>query len=243
MKKFIACIIVLLIAAGTVFFFGWTQFKVGADSCGVLISKTGGVDSEPILPGKFSWHWECLLPTNATLKTFSTKPHVVSKSASGELPSADVYGSMFDVAPNFSYRFDFMMTCRVTSENIIELIRDGLVADDESLDAYIDSSCASLASKAAAHILAKSFEDSSFRAESLATSELRSLVNAANDFPHIDFTHFAVTASRVPDSMLYTRARELFLDAQKFEAKESERDKRMSELLSELQQLSSGTEN
>ncbi|MBQ9494700.1 MAG: hypothetical protein IJR50_03570 [Treponema sp.] len=243
MKKFIACVIILLIASGAVFFFGWTQFKVGADSCGVLVSKTGGVNSEPVLPGKFSWHWECLLPTNATLKIFSTKPHVVSKTASGDLPSADVYGSMFDVAPNFSYRFDFMMTCRVASENIIELIRDGLVADDESLDAYIDSSCASLASKAASHILTKSFEDSSFRSESLTTSELLSLVNAAKDFPHIDFTHFAVTASRIPDSMLYTRARELFLEVHKFEVKESERNKRMSELLNELQQLSSGTES
>ena len=37
MKKVIAIFFILLVLAGVVFYFGWTQFKVGAGECGVLI--------------------------------------------------------------------------------------------------------------------------------------------------------------------------------------------------------------
>ena len=147
MKKVIAIFFILLVSAGVVFYFGWTQFKVGAGECGVLISKTSGVNSEPVLPGKFSWHWESLLPTNAVLRVFSLKPRTVTKTVSGSLPSADVYSTAFQSAPDFSYRFDFICTARVTPENIIALVKSGIVTDAESLDAYLDSSCTALAGK------------------------------------------------------------------------------------------------
>ena len=135
MKKVIAVFFILLVLAGVVFYFGWTQFKVGAGECGVLISKTSGVNREPVMPGKFSWHWECLLPTNAVLRVFSLKPRSVTKTVSGSLPSADVYSTAFQSAPDFSYRFDFICTARVTPENIIALVSGGIVTDAESLDA------------------------------------------------------------------------------------------------------------
>ena len=87
MKKFLLALFILAVFSGFVFYIGWTEIKVNPDEIGVVISKTGGLDPEPVINGEFSWHWEFLLPTNAKIKTFSLKPLNVTKSVSGELIS------------------------------------------------------------------------------------------------------------------------------------------------------------
>ena len=87
MKKFLACVFILAVFTGAVFYVGWTQFRVKPDTIGIVVSKTNGVDEKPVLNGEFAWHWQFLLPTNATLKTFQIKPVSVQKTISGCLPS------------------------------------------------------------------------------------------------------------------------------------------------------------
>ncbi|WP_277056536.1 hypothetical protein [Treponema socranskii] len=246
MKKVIAIFFILLVSAGVVFYFGWTQFKVGAGECGVLISKTSGVNSEPVMPGKFSWHWECLLPTNAVLRVFSLKPRSVTKTVSGSLPSADVYSTAFQSAPDFSYRFDFICTARVTPENIIALVKNGIVTDAESLDAYLDSSCTALAGKAAAYILMKSSDSTDFQPETVTSEELLEGLRASVDYPNIVFDNFAVLSSKLPDRTLYNSARDAYIEAQHIQQVRTEaRNRDVNELLKtypELQGSFSGTE-
>ena len=86
MKKFLACVVILAVFTGLVFYTGWTQFKVKPDTIGIVVSKTNGVDEKPVLNGEFSWHWQFLLPTNATLKTFHIKPFMTQKTINGTLP-------------------------------------------------------------------------------------------------------------------------------------------------------------
>ena len=238
MKKVIAIFFILLISAGVVFYFGWTQFKVGAGECGVLISKTSGVNREPVLPGKFSWHWECLLPTNAVLRVFSLKPRSATKTVSGSLPSADVYSTAFQSAPDFSYRFDFICTAHVTPENIIALVKNGIVTDAESLDAYLDSSCTALAGKAAAYILMKSSNSTDFQPETVTSEELLEGLRASVDYPNIVFDNFAVISSKLPDRTLYNSARDAYIEAQHMQQVRTEaRNRDVSELLKTYPEL------
>ena len=59
-RIFFVCFIILVLFSGALFFIGWTQFRVKADTAGVLVSKTGGVNENVIEGGEFSWHWEFL---------------------------------------------------------------------------------------------------------------------------------------------------------------------------------------
>ena len=107
MKKFLACVFILAIFTGIVFYAGWTQFRVKPDTIGVVVSKTSGVDSKPVLNGEFAWHWQFLLPTNATLKSFQIKPVNIQKSVSGCLPSGEAYASIYGAQGLFDYSFTF----------------------------------------------------------------------------------------------------------------------------------------
>ena len=238
MKKGIAIFFILLVSAGVVFYFGWTQFKVEAGECGVLISKTSGVNREAVLPGKFSWHWECLLPTNSVLRVFSLKPRTVTKTVSGSLPSADVYSTAFQTAPDFSYRFDFICTARVTPENIIALVSGGIVTDAESLDAYLDASCTALAGKAASYILIKSSDSTDFQPETVTSEELLEGVRASIDYPNIVFDNFAVLSAKLPDRVLYNSARDAYIQAQHIQQVRTEaRNRDVTELLKTYPEL------
>ena len=137
-RSFFVCFIILVLFSGTLFFIGWTQFRVKADTAGVLVSKTGGVNENVIEGGEFSWHWEFLLPTNAQLRLFSTKPVMVEKRISGELPSGSVYAGLYKNSPDFSYNFDFLISAAVSKDSLPSLVKDGSLTDQNSLEKYIN---------------------------------------------------------------------------------------------------------
>jgi hypothetical protein len=243
-KKSIAEISIVAVFAGFVFFLGWTQFKVGAGKCGILISKTSGVNSEPVLPGKFTWHWECLIPTNAELRLFNLTPYTEIKSIEGELPSSDVYSTVFNIRPDFSYKFDFSISGKVEPSAIAELVKKGDISDQDSLKKYLDSAYTVSAGKAASFILEKAADGASFRPESLKTEDILTGIGAAGEWPYIIFTDFAVASSKLPDRTLYNSARDTYIEEQKQQRiRAAERRKKVSELLQqfpELQDLFSG---
>ena len=107
MKKIISFFI-LLIFFGAVFFIGWTQIKVKPDSYAIVISKTSGVDPNPVIPGEFSWHWQFLIPTNAELKIFSINPVNAKKTISGSVTNPNSI-------QNIDYSFDFAISLTVLS--------------------------------------------------------------------------------------------------------------------------------
>ncbi|MFA6856366.1 MAG: hypothetical protein WCR31_04065 [Treponema sp.] len=243
-KKKIAEILIVIIFTGFVFFLGWTQFKVGAGKCGILISKTSGVNTDPVLPGKFTWHWECLIPTNAELRLFSLKPYIETKSIHGTLPSADVYSAVFNIHSDFSYRFDFSISGKAVPADIAELVKNGIVSDSDSLNSYLDSAYSALANKAAVFILDKITENPSFRPESLKSDDILNGIAAAEDWPYIIFTDFSIISSKLPDRTLYNSARDTYIaELKQQRERASARKEKVNELLQqfpELQNLFSG---
>ncbi len=191
MKRFLTSLIILAIFGGVVFYIGWTQFKIKPENIGVVISKTNGIDKTPVENGKFAWHKQFLLPTNAVLKSFSIQPVNTVKTVSGSLPS--VYGDN-------AYSFDFTISLTVTPEVIPLLLEANKISNSEDLTAYLTNAADTVAQLAAEYMVKKSLENPAFMPESVRRDELLRSIKIYQEFPEIDLTVFAVTKSKLPNS-------------------------------------------
>lgn len=153
MKKstsFFMCLIILLAAGGFAFYLGWSQFKVKPGDVGIMVSKTGGTNHEPVTHERFSWNWEFLIPTNASLLTFTPKPYTFEKSVGGILPSGKEYEKVYGGAVDFSYSFVFSITLKCTAEQIASLVAANEISSQDDLERFLERT-ASLACAAAAN--------------------------------------------------------------------------------------------
>lgn len=188
MKKFLASLMILVIFCGFVFYLGWTQFKIKPESVGVIVSKTNGIDKTPVENGKFSWHKEFLLPTNAVLKSFSIKPVNVNKTVSGSMP---IMGA------DFSYSFDYSISLTVAPEVIPQLLSENKITDSADLNFYLTNAADTIAQLATEYLLKRYQENSNFRPESVRRDDLLRNIMIYKEFPEIDLTVFAVTKSNI----------------------------------------------
>ena len=205
MKKFLACVFILAIFSGVVFYFGWTQFRVKPDTIGIVVSKTNGIDDKPVQNGEFAWHWQFLLPTNATLKTFHIKPVESVKTISGALPSGEAYAAIYGAEGLFNYSFTFDISLTVSPEAVVELMKLNKITDDSDLGAYLEGAAGTLAQHAANFILTKAQDNPDFRAESLRREEILRGIQIYKDFPEIDVSVFSIQSSKLPDYKMYKK--------------------------------------
>lgn len=205
MKKFLACVFILAVFTGAVFYVGWTQFRVKPDTIGIVVSKTNGVDEKPVLNGEFAWHWQFLLPTNATLKTFQIKPVSVQKTISGCLPSGEAYASIYNANGLFDYSFTFDIQLTVSPEAVVELMQLNKITDDSDLQTYLEGAAGTLAQHAAAYILNRAENNSAFRTEALRREELLRGIQIYKDFPELDVSVFSIQKSKLPDYNMYNK--------------------------------------
>ena len=205
MKKFLACVLILAVFTGAVFYTGWTQFRVKPDTIGIVVSKTSGVDEKPVQNGEFSWHWQFLLPTNAILKSFHIKPVDVQKTISGCLPSGEAYASIYNAQGLFDYSFTFDIQLTVSPEAVVELMQLNKITDDSDLQTYLEGAAGTLAQHAAAYILNRAENNSAFRTESLRREELLCGIQIYKDFPEIDVSVFSINSSKLPDYNMYKK--------------------------------------
>ncbi len=206
MKKFVLCVFILAAFGAAVFIIGWTQFKVRPGECGILVSKTGGTDREPVVPGKFSWHWELLLPSNAELKVFTLKPVSTVRKISGFLPSSD--------GIDFPYSFEFSVALAVSPQAVVELVGDSRISDDSDFRKYLDTVADYAAQSAASYILDRAEKSSAFRAESVRPDDIIRHIRLSESYPGVGISAFAVISSRLPDYDAYRNRRETGHDAQ-----------------------------
>ena len=205
MKKFLACVFILAIFSGVIFYFGWTQFRVKPDTIGIVVSKTNGIDDKPVQNGEFVWHWQFLLPTNATLKTFHIKPVESVKTISGALPSGEAYAAIYGAEGLFNYSFTFDISLTVSPEAVVELMKLNKITDDSDLAAYLEGAAGTLAQHAANFILTKAQDNPDFRAESLRREEILRGIQIYKDFPEIDVSVFSIQTSKLPDYKMYKK--------------------------------------
>ena len=154
MKKFLASFFILLVFAGVIFYFGWIQFAVPAGHVGVMISKTGGIDPKPIVPGNFRWAWERLLPTNCKIIVFSLRPVERAFSKSGELPSAGLYARFLEGSPDFSWTVSASASLRAKEDSLPLLVEKHGIESEDELNALILASAEQAFSDAAEKYIA-----------------------------------------------------------------------------------------
>ncbi|MFP4429825.1 MAG: hypothetical protein ACLFPV_01095 [Spirochaetaceae bacterium] len=213
MRKAIVILIVLILAGGTAFYFGWVQFRLPPGTVGVVFTKTSGWDSEVIDAGEFSWRWEALLPTNLTLHMVDIDPVTVGVSSTGNLPSGPLYGGFLEGSPTFEYEVRFDVTYRINPEELPRLLEEGVVEGSDVADWYdsmndsIEAEALELVSEAMESVSETSAGE---RVSLFAESMEERLVGAVPDAEIVSVLPRRIS---LPDIGLYREARELYLGA------------------------------
>jgi len=180
MKNFIGFLIILIFGA-FVFFVGWTQIKVKPGNIGIVQSKTSGISSKIIIPGKFSWHKEFLIPTNAQIEKFEYKPYNGKKTITGKRGSAA------------EFSFTFQISLSYEPELISDLLKDNKISNQEDFESYLEGVAAYLAQRAADYLILKFNQTPYFTPQSVTISELVSAIAFYKDYPDFDINVLAIT--------------------------------------------------
>lgn len=224
MKRIFANIVVILLAAVAVFFIGWIQFSIKPGECGVMVSKTGGTLKEPLLPGKFMWRWEKLLPTNVTLHKFSLEPHKSKINYSGALPGADIYSQLLPSNPDFGYDIELALSLSVKAESLPDLVSKAHVDTQEALDVFLENK-ANLVSEYVVNSILSNKDGQLIREKALANSAIEKIAgHFSDDLSHVVINSIELVSAKVPDMETYEKTRELY-DLYKADVQESLKSK------------------
>lgn len=213
MKTFrrILTFLIFLAAAGAIFYFGWIQYRIDMDTCGVMISKTSGVYKKPIEPGVFAWRWEPLIPGNAKIRVFSLSPKSFTKVSEGFLPSANIYSLQIKSAPDFSYKFEYEMSLRFKPTGIVQAVKKTNVSTDEELNLQLDSYAELMSTMVTEYILDKSEKEGKLTALEAWNFDYESVLKEPAEQAGIEIVNFKILSSKIPDFELYGIARQSFM--------------------------------
>lgn len=254
MKKHsvIIALIIILGTAGFVFYTGWTQFKVPQGKTAVVVSKLTGTDNTPVTHDRFSWHWEFLIPNNASLRIFETKPYSEETVITGELPSAKAYARATGENVSFDYSFSFEASLKVSPENITALVKDNDLSGQKELDEKLKAQAEALSRKASVLLIGELLEqdiDAVIDMDSISEKAVnKALEQGLKVLPQAELVSFSVKSWNLPDISLYLKARNYYeeyhrlvqanIDAQaKNEAQDSVRFNSTLEKLEKLGEL------
>ena len=213
MKKLLLILFLLIILGGVAFYFGWVQFKVPPGHYGVMITKTGGVESDVIKPGDFVWRWEALLPTNLELRVFSPDSVTKNISLAGELPAGPTYADFYETDADFTYALDVTLSFTCKPDQLPQLVEERDLQPDELEPFYtqVSEHAASLASTFFREKAGNSGFISSLNFDFTAFEE-NLLRRLRSRYPEIDFIQVRVKSIKLPDIELYMTARENYFD-------------------------------
>lgn len=213
MKKAIFVLFLLIAAAGAAFYFGWVQFSVPAGHYGVMISKTGGINAEPVEPGVFRWQWELLLPTNAEVLVFDLAPVTHTETVSGTLPSGTLYARMIEGSPDFSWEVTCETAARVSPGILPSLVEDHAVRSQQELEDWtlktLSEKMRNSADTVIRSVVSNLAETGAVHAdqEQFARDIAEALRKADTD---LDIVSVSVQNGRFPDLSLYQTAARTF---------------------------------
>ena len=210
MKKFLVSLVIIVVAAAAVFYFGWVQLLLPADTYGVMFTKSGGWSPTVLVPGKFEWRWERLIPTNFTLYKYTIVPQVQDLKASGTLPSGDIYSQYLPGKPDFSYTIDISVTFRINPDRLADLTRSGSLTP-KSLPEWYKSFGDSLVSTLQRDVPAV-MDKSGKSGNGMEFSQIADLLKKqlTDEFPDVVISSVDPHAIRMPDIALYNRARLIY---------------------------------
>ena len=213
MKKLIILLFLLIVVGGVVFYFGWVQIQLDENTYAVIFTKTNGWDEKATAPGRFSWRWQRLIPTNMTLHKYPIEPQSSYFSYSGELPSSDLYAGMIEPKPDFSYHVSFTVSFTLRPEGLLHIASEERIVPDE-LPEYYERIATSISVSAAAVLneLSRTEEFGILLASVSPEVESILLSRVAPGFPEFEIHRILPSRLELPDVDLYQTAKALFLE-------------------------------
>lgn len=214
MKRIITILFILLVIGAAVFAVGYLPLRLQTGQVGVLYSKTSGWDTEPIESGRFSWRWELLIPTNATIYQFPTEPRTLEVRSSAVLPSADVYARLLEGNPSLSQNVRLRIRYRVLPETLARSAPRGLREDN--LESWFEDTDDEIRS-ATLVVLGSAIVDLVDREDLIVpTADLaaRVLSTLGERFSDLDIQSLVVETLELPDPALYRLGRNTYATVQ-----------------------------
>ncbi|MDR3131112.1 MAG: hypothetical protein LBU18_06150 [Treponema sp.] len=208
MKKIFAAFFIILILGGTVFFFGWVQFRVPPGSWGVMRSRTHGIDMAVIGGGEFRWLWYAAIPANVEITLFKLKPVEQPIRVSGSLPSGDVFAAFAGTEADFSYEYSGFLSFMLRATYLPVLMTEHGVASQEDLAAFERRLSAEISAWAVRRLEEYAGEDGA--SPERDTDKLKE--DILREYPYIENLSCALTAVRRPDITLYDSLRKIYAD-------------------------------
>ncbi len=213
MKKFITWMILLIALAGAVFAVGWIQFRVPAGQYGVYVTKTRGWHPDILVPGRFAWTWEALIPTNLRLFRFSLEPRTERVTLSGTLPSSETYSAFAVGTPDFSYEISYDLTASVRPDSLPGIAEARRVETQDALDAWTAERIRTAGEALRGLLLARSSDpewiSAVLRGDPGPAADLSSRVGSA--VPELEIRSVEVRSVKVPDLDLYRAVKAKYL--------------------------------
>lgn len=212
MRKVLVVLLLLVILGGGVFFVGWIQIVLPANTYAVLFSKTSGWESDVVEPGVFTWRWHRLIPTNLSIYSYELSPRHTQASVTGVLPSGDIYASFLGEDASFSYSVTARVGYTVKPDALPQLAqKQALLPDD--LSVYLDVIDSVLNQRVAA-IIVGLIEREEVRISvtgGYADVEESLQTRLPQAFEELQILSVDVTDLSLPDLELYERARDAYL--------------------------------
>lgn len=202
MKKFFITLLILLLAAGAVFYIGWMQLQINTNEIVILHTKTGGWDSEPLSSDAFTWRWENLIPTNVTIYRIPIDARRLPVSLAGSINSASAVIQKLDPKLNFNYQLTAVVRYQIDSNNALTMTKNGITIDEQW---YLDLEESIISSIQSALLLAEPQTPKAFN--DLITNII------ANDFHEITVQEIRVSNFSIPDYSLYKDVKEVYIQS------------------------------
>jgi hypothetical protein len=210
MKKIFITLLILIIAGGALFFFGWAQFSVPPGAYGVAVSKTHGVDSRLIRSGEFRWIWYKIIPANMEITVFRLEPVYAALNTRNALPSGSTYAAFAGTSADFSWELNASLSFSINPDKLIQIVTENAIGDQAALDAW-ENSLAEKIQGFALHRLGSGDIAPGQLEEMLKTGSAPELEREIlGQFPEIERCSFTVKSARFPDFALYQQMRSLY---------------------------------
>jgi hypothetical protein len=209
MKKFFTTLLVLVIIAGVMLFFGWAQLGIPPDGYGVIRSKTHGLYPNLVQSGEFLWIWYKLIPTNTETTVLRLNPVNYDFTAESELPSGRIYSAFAGIRGDFSWRINAVLTFSISPDAVIPLFMANTVNSQEDLTRYERDVARQIEAVILRYI---GQEDLSGEVEALLKDGENPWFGREimKQFPFLRNFSLRVKSARFPDFELYRQAKALF---------------------------------
>ena len=207
--------ILILAAAGAVFYFGFYQFQLPADNYGVIFTKyTGsGWDMEVLQPGSLRFVWQGLLPMNLSIERFSLTPARSRIEIGGNLPSSDIYSIYLEGSPDFNYSYTFDITYTIRPDKLAELVTEDFLRKD-NYDSWLADLENELSADAVSFIRLKAddIEYMNRIAYNYRLMESDLIDHLSETYDYLDIISFIPADINFPDLSLYVEGRRQYFE-------------------------------